>query len=85
MTDWPSHIDKPDLPPGYSWSCLKQAIGLKNPDSTHPWYIRVTWVMKNGKSRFLNMGQYFETPQQAIAHAVLIACDHARKKENGDG
>ncbi len=81
VPDWPD-IPKPELPPGYSWVCLRPALGLENPDGTHPWWIRVQWLTGNGKTRMLRLGgpEHFATPQEAIRHAVNEAMIHRCKR-----
>lgn len=81
MLEWPENITKPELPFGYEWVCLREALGVKNQDGTHPWYARISWKMNNGKNRMLNLaGKYFETLQEALDNAVQNAFDHAKKR-----
>lgn len=80
-TNWPEGIERPELPKGYKWECLDQALGLRNPDGlTHPWWIRVSWTTKSGKHRMLNTLGNFVTPQDAVSSAALIAMQHAKDK-----
>jgi hypothetical protein len=79
--DWPADVEKPPLPDGYEWVCLRPALGIGDPGK-HPWWVRVSWSMRNGKRRFVSgMMGYYETPQHAIDSAIHIAKAHAEKRQ----
>lgn len=81
--DWPENINKPKLPKKYHWQCLRQALGIgEEPD--HPWYIRVSWNIKNGKQRMLKTQGYFNTPVEAIDFAMKKIADHMNKRAKLD-
>lgn len=77
--DWPHNIEKPELPEGYEWCCLRPAYGIGEMPN-HPWWVRVVFKTKNNHIRHLKItGEYFDTPQEAIDFAVKAANEHARK------
>lgn len=80
--DWPDGIDKPDLPQGYEWVCLGQALGIRRDNGEHPWWVRLCWATKDGKRRMLKLaGEYFDTPEQALRHAVRRAEEHSGRRK----
>lgn len=79
--DWPSEIARPELPSGYEWVCLRQALGVETASGDHPWYVRVRWTTRNGRRRFVRgVDGHFETPQEAISQALIAVGLHARTR-----
>ncbi len=82
--NWPLDVDKPQLPEGYEWVCLRPALGVKqsDPANPHPWWIRVKWTTANGQRRFLRglKEEHFATPQDAIDAAMKIARKHCHMR-----
>lgn len=79
--DWPPSIPKPPLPDGYQWICLRQAFGLKTANDEHPWWIRLSWTIRNGKKRILKIPGYFDTAEFAVHRAVDEARKHAERQK----
>ena len=78
---WFADFDEPLLPDGYQWECLRPAYGKKMVNGEHPWWVRVSWTMRNGKNRILKMTEeFFDTPQAAVEYAIREAIKHSEKQ-----
>lgn len=87
--EWPDWVGKPDLPVGYRWSCLAPAKGLRLPDGSHPWWIRVVFYYNHKRlgvcSRYVKIRpEFFDSPVQAVAAAVEAVAAHKKKREKND-
>lgn len=86
--DWPEHIEKPALPDGYEWVCLRPAFGKRNPDNTHPWWVRISFRYPHKRygtiARILKTDGFFTTANDAIAYARLVVNEHTRKRKQND-
>jgi hypothetical protein len=75
--------DLPELPSGYKWEMVHQCpASVHNPNTGGKWIVRISWTMRNGNHRMLNLKDYyFDTKDQALAYGVKLATDHAVMRE----
>lgn len=73
--DWPENIQKPELPKGYSWVCLRRCPKTKFP-SSEKWWIRMKKIYRGPHrttERMVKMrNEYFDTPEDAIRYCVAF-------------
>lgn len=88
MKQFPDGTKLPHLPAGYEWVCL-QKIESHNPNMMGKWWIRIKWIMADGRKRnLLTEKPYYATPEEAIQDAYRTALIHSgtqMKKGYRDG
>lgn len=76
----------PELPRGYEWEMVHQCPkNIYNKRVGEKWLIRISWAMKGGRRRMLNLkDRYFDARDYALAYGVRFANEHAIMRKAKD-